>query len=105
MKGGEEPYSTEESQTLNNLVNQSQGMVGPFVTLYMTLLDFSNLSTINQDNLSLQNSIGGFTEFLLKSTISVAVFIPLVALAATLIIRVVLLRAIIAFVPLGIVFW
>lgn len=105
LKGGEEPYSTEESQTLNNLVNQSQGMVGPFVTLYMTLLDFSNLSTINQDNLSLQNSIGGFTEFLLKSAISVAVFIPLVALAATLIIRVVLLRAIIAFVPLGIVFW
>lgn len=99
------PYSSQSSHTLNTLMDQSQGMVWPFVTLYMTLLNFSNLSNIDQADVSVENQIWWFTEFLLKSAISVAVFIPLVALAGVLIIRVILLWAIIAFIPLGIVFF
>ena len=99
------PYSSQSSHTMNTLMDQSQGMVWPFVTLYMTLLNFSNLSNIDQEDVSVENQIWWFTEFLLKSAISVAVFIPLVALAGVLIIRVILLWAIIAFIPLGIVFF
>lgn len=103
LSWGQLPYSSQESKTLHKLINQSDGMVGPFVMLYMTLLNFSNLSNIETHNASLYNSIGWFIEFGLKAAISVGVFIPLVALAGILILRVILLWGIIAFIPLGIV--
>ncbi len=99
------PYSAQSSQTFQTLMDQSQGMVGPFVTLYMTLLNFSNLSNTDTHNASVSNQIWWFVEFGLKAAMSIAVFIPLVAIAMTLIIRVVLLWGIIAFIPLGIAFY
>lgn len=104
IQGWQPPYGTQSAQTFNNLINQSKGMVWPFVTLYMTLLNFSNLSHINTDDASVKNAIGWLLEFTLKTVISIAVFVPLVALAAILIVRVILLWGIIAFIPLGIVY-
>ena len=99
----QEPYSSQNGLTMNNLINESKGMVWPFITLYITLLDFSNLSIQDTKDKTAATTLNGVTEFLLKWGISIALFIPLVALAITLIIRIVLLRWIIAFIPLGIV--
>ncbi len=100
------PYSNENWLTMNTLINKSKGMVWPFITLYMSLLDFSNLSVQDTEDKTTATTLNGVTEFLLKWAISVALFIPLVALVLTLIIRVVILRWIIAFIPLGIVaYW
>ncbi len=102
-QGNTPPYSSQGWLTLHTLINSSKGMVWPFVTLYMSLLDYSQLTYLN--NWTAKNAeLGALTEFLLKGAVSLALFIPLVALAVVLIIRVVLLRAIIAFIPLGIVF-
>lgn len=100
-----EPYSSQWGLTMNTLINKSKGMVWPFVTLYMSLLDFSNLSVQGTYDKTQETTFGGITEFLLKWAISVALFIPLVALAFVLIVRVVILRWIIAFIPLGIVLY
>jgi hypothetical protein len=71
----------------------------------MSLLDFSNLSSQDTENQTAATTLNGVTEFLLKSAVSIALFIPLVALAITLIIRIVILRGVIAFIPLGIVLY
>ncbi len=99
------PYSAENGLTMNTLINKSKGMVWPFITLYMSLLDFSNLSVQDTENKNAATTLNGVTEFVLKWAISIALFIPLVALALTLIIRIVILRWIIAFIPLGIVLY
>ena len=104
INGWQAPYGTQPAQTFNNLFNQSKGMVWPFVTLYMTLLNFSNLSHTSTQDASINNTIGGLLDFTLKAIISIAVFVPLIALAAILIIRVILLWGIIAFIPLWIVY-
>jgi hypothetical protein len=97
------PYNSQAGLTMNTLINQSKGMVWPFVTLYMSLLDFSNLSVQGTQDKTQETTFGGITEFLLKWAISIALFIPLVALAFVLIVRIVVLRGVIAFIPLGIV--
>lgn len=96
------PYSSQPQRTLRSLIKDSEWMVWPFVTLYMTLLDYSNLSSIAHNRSSVNNTIWWFMEFWLKGIVSVAIFIPLIALAVILILRVVILRVIIAFIPLWI---
>ena len=98
-------YSAENWLTMNTLINKSKWMVWPFITLYMSLLDFSNLSIQDTEGQTAATTLNWVTEFLLKSAISIALFIPLVALAITLIVRIVILRWIIAFIPLGIVLY
>lgn len=105
MTWWQEPYSSQGGLTMNTLINKSKGMVWPFITLYMSLLDFSNLSVQDTENQTTATTLNGVTEFVLKWAISIALFIPLVALALTLIIRIVILRWIIAFIPLGIVLY
>lgn len=105
MAWGQEPYASQNGLTMNTLINRSKGMVWPFITLYMSLLDFSNLSSQDTENQTATTTLNGITEFLLKSAVSLALFIPLVALAITLIIRIVILRGVIAFIPLGIVLY
>lgn len=102
--GDHPPYSNQFWQTINNLINDSKGMVWPFVTLYMSMLDFSNLSIIDTHNSSLYRNVGGLIELLLKWAISIWLMIPLIAIAIILILRVVLLWALIAFTPLWIAY-
>lgn len=101
----QEPYASQQWLTMNTLINKSKWMVWPFITLYMSLLDFSNLSSQDTENQTAATTLNGVTEFLLKSAVSIALFIPLVALAITLIVRIVILRWVIAFIPLGIVLY
>lgn len=97
--------SQQDVSTINTLINKSKGMVWPFITLYMSLLNFSNISVHNTTNATVATTVGWVSEFLLKSAVSLALFIPLIALAVTLIIRIVILRWVIAFVPLWIVMY
>jgi hypothetical protein len=100
------PYSNQTNGlTMHTLIQKSKGMVWPFITLYITMLDFSNLSVQDTKDQTVTTTIGWISEFFLKTWISIALFIPLVALAITLIVRIVLLRWIIAFIPLGIVIY
>jgi len=101
--GWQEPYTSQNGLTMNTLINKSKGMVWPFITLYMSLLDFSNLSIQDTDNKTTNSTLWWITEFTLKAAISIALIIPLIALAVILIIRIVILRGVIAFIPLGIV--
>lgn len=99
------PYNSQNGLTLNTILDRSKWMVGPFITLYMTLLDYSNLSITDGNNSTISSEVWWLMEFILKWAISIALFIPLVALALVLIIRVIILRWVIAFIPLWIVIY
>lgn len=78
-------------------------MVGPFVTLYVSLLDFSNLSINNSDSQDVSGqAIGAMIEFLMRTIIGIMLLVPLIALTVVIIMRVVLMWGVIAFIPLGI---
>ncbi len=73
--------------TISDLINRSKGFVWPLVTLYSSLLNFSQLSTATVTSAS-----GTAFIFIIKSLVALALFFPLVALALVLIARVWVLR-------------
>lgn len=93
-------YTSQPYRTLASLIDNSQGMVGPFVTMYMSLLNFSNLSDLDANNTTIGKTVGNFIDILLKTVVGIVLFIPLVAISVMLIMRVVILWAVIAFSPL-----
>ena len=92
--------------TIDGLLQKSKWYVGPFVTIYSSLLNFSDLTS--DSNLENNNVYENFFIFIIKIAFSLAMLAPLIALAVVLIIRVGYLRLIIAFSPwivLISVFW
>lgn len=83
--------------TIDKLMQESKWYVGPFVTIYASLLNFSDLTS--DSNLTDNNVYENFFIFIIKIAFSLAMLAPLIALAAVLIIRVWYLRLIIAFSP------
>ena len=98
-----EVYGDQDGLSLNKLMDKSKGMVWPFVTLYVSLLDFGNLSYNENDENDLSKAVGGVTEFLIRGIIGILLLVPLITLAVVLIMRIGILWGIIAFTPLGIV--
>jgi hypothetical protein len=98
--GDNKPYSEQNGLSMVKLLDQSRWMVGVFVTLYMTLLDFSNISLNDNSNTTVTSSVGGITEFVMRAVIGILLLLPLVALSVTLIMRIGILRWLIAFAPL-----
>lgn len=96
-------YTNTNGLSTKSLLDQSKGMVWPFVTLYMTLLDFSNISLNNSSETTLSWAVWWITEFLVRAIIGILLLVPLIALSVSLIMRIWLLRWIIAFSPLGII--
>lgn len=96
-------YTNINGLSTKSLLDQSKGMVWPFVTLYMTLLDFSNISLNNSSETTLSWAVWWITEFLVRAIIGILLLVPLIALSVSLIMRIWLLRWIIAFSPLGII--
>lgn len=74
------------AMTISDLINKSKWFVGPLVTMYSSLLNFSQLTDTNVTTIGETSGI-----FLIKTAVAIALFFPLLALAAVLIARVWLL--------------
>lgn len=81
--------------TLDKIVDKSKWFVGPLITMYSSLMDFSQLA--NTNNETSFGEIGG--EMLIKTWFAIWLFFPLIALAVVLIIRVGFMRAVIVWSP------
>jgi hypothetical protein len=87
--------NTTDATTLSDIVNSSKGFVGVLVTMYSSLLNFSQISDTSITSLG---AVSG--EVLIKAVIALALLIPLIALTVVLIIRVGFLWLVIAASPL-----
>lgn len=79
-------FAASESITIGELIDKSKGFVWPLVTMYSSLLNFAQLTDTNVTSLSESSGI-----FIIKTGIAIALFFPLLALAAVLIARIALL--------------
>ncbi|MFA5747636.1 MAG: hypothetical protein WC872_00815, partial [Candidatus Absconditabacterales bacterium] len=86
--------------TFSQLIDKSKGFVGPLITMYASLLNFTELSDIDTSS-----GLGTITtQMIIKMLVAIALFFPLVALAGVLIIRVGFLRVVIVGSPFLILF-
>ncbi len=83
---------------LEELMEKSQWLVWPLVTIYISILDFSNITSVS-DTMKDTTSVGVIIEFIMKAVAAIFMIIPLITLALVLLMRVWILRAIIAFSP------
>lgn len=85
---------------LSDLMADSTTFVGPMVTLYVSILDFSNLHTTAIGGGEAESGMAFFFEFFLKSIVGLMLIVPLIILAVVLIMRIGILWIVIAFSPL-----
>lgn len=83
---------------LEELLEKSQWLVWPLVTIYISILDFSNMTSVS-DAMANTTTSGVIIEFIMKVAAAICMVIPLIALALVLLMRVGILWAIIAFSP------
>lgn len=83
---------------LEELLEKSQWLVWPLVTIYISILDFSNITSVS-DAMANTTTSGVIIEFIMKVAAAICMIIPLIALALVLLMRVGILWAIIAFSP------
>ncbi len=83
--------------TIDNLLDRSKWFVWPFITIYSSLLDFSSLAT---DPTGGNGVVADFLDLIIKLFFAVILFVPLVALAVVLIVRVWILWLVIAASPI-----
>lgn len=81
--------------TLTNILEKSKWFVGPFITIYSSLLNFSDLA----EPASWSSIVWDFLDLIIKLFFAFVLFIPLLVLAIVLVIRIWLLRLIIAASP------
>lgn len=80
-------FSGSTSMTIGQLINKSKWFVWPLVTIYASLLNFTQLTDSNTSSIWETSGI-----FIIKACVALALFFPLVALALVLIARVGILR-------------
>ena len=85
---------TTAATSLSDVVNKSKWFVGVLVTMYSSLLNFSQISDTSITSLG---AVSG--EVIIKAAIAIALLIPLIALTVVLIIRVGFLWLVIAISP------
>ena len=73
--------------TIGQLINKSKWFVGPLVTIYASLLNFTQLTDSNTSSIWETSGI-----FIIKACVAIALFFPLIALALVLIARIGILR-------------
>ncbi len=98
----EEFKDTEEwgvGTFMSDIMEDSTTFVGPMVTLYVTLLEFSNLHTTAIGGGEAESGMAFFFEFMLKALIGLMLIVPLIVLAVVLIMRIGILWVVIAFSP------
>lgn len=90
-------FSKTLAPTVSQLIDKSQWFVGPFVTIYASIMDFANLSDSNSNTSSIGKNLGNM---MIRVAVAVGLVFPLIALAVVLFIRIWFLRAVIAASPL-----
>lgn len=90
-------FSKTLAPTVSTIIDKSKGFVGPFVTIYASIMDFANLSDGNSNTSSIWRNIWSM---LIRTGVAVWLIFPLIALAVVLFIRIGFLRAVIAASPL-----
>jgi len=71
--------------TLDGLLEKSKWFVGPFITIYSSILDFTTITEpVNEES----NLFNNFFNLIIKFFFAVALFFPLLALAVVLLARV-----------------
>lgn len=81
---------------IDNLLDKSKWFVGPFITIYSSLLDFSTIASDPPGESVLED----FFQLIIKIFFAIVLFVPLLALAVVLIARIWLLRIIIVASPI-----
>ncbi|AHB41488.1 hypothetical protein P148_SR1C00001G0698 [candidate division SR1 bacterium RAAC1_SR1_1] len=96
-KAGFSRFSNTLAPTVSQIIDKSKGFVGPFVTIYASIMDFANLSDSNSNTSSIGKNLGNM---MIRVAVAAGLVFPLIALAVVLFIRIGFLRAIIATSPL-----
>lgn len=76
-------FNGSNALTISSIIQKSKWFVGPLVTIYSSLLHFTQLTSANITSVS-----GTSWIFIIKSLVAVALFFPLIALALVLIARI-----------------
>lgn len=84
------------SMTLDTILEKSKGFVWPFITIYSSILNFTDMVSAPVSD----NVLVNFFHFLIKVWFGIALFFPLIALAAVLIARIWILWLAIAILPI-----
>ncbi len=92
----------DQKMTVDSLLEKSKGFVWPFITIYSSLLDFT---TIVEDPNQNAWNMSTFFVLVIKLLFAVALFFPLLALAAVLIARVWIIWLAIAISPILVLLW
>jgi len=82
--------------TIDTLLDKSKWFVGPFITIYSSLLDFSTITSPAPGD----SVLSDFLELIIKLFFAIVLFFPLVALAIVLIARIWILWIVIAASPI-----
>lgn len=91
--------------TLGKILQGSKGYVGPFVTLYSSLLGFSDMNYWDKDKKVTSFNWAVFTDFLFKTIFSILLIVPLFTMVIVLVLRVGVLRLAIIFLPFLVLKW
>ncbi|MFA6255892.1 MAG: hypothetical protein WC606_01790 [Candidatus Absconditabacterales bacterium] len=83
LKKGSDFFAASTSTTIADLIKKSKGFVGPLVTIYSSLLNFTQLTNTNVTSNGETSGI-----FIIKAGVAIALFFPLLALALVLIMRI-----------------
>lgn len=87
--------------TIDNLIEQSKGYVWPLITIYSSLLDIQSFADI----WSHTSYVEDFISLMFKLLFSLVLIAPLVWLAIILVVRIWILRLVIAATPVLILIW
>ncbi len=80
-------FSWSNTLSLSTIIQKSKGFVWPLVTMYASLLNFTELTSSSVTSVSGTSGI-----FIIKALVAIALFFPLIALALVLIARIGVLR-------------
>lgn len=87
--------------TIDNLLDKSKWFVWPFVTIYSSILDYSNLASDTEG----KGPVSDFLELIIKLFFAVILFIPLLVFAVILLVRIGTLWLVIAASPILMLWW
>ncbi|HKL43925.1 MAG TPA: hypothetical protein VJ892_01455, partial [Candidatus Absconditabacterales bacterium] len=87
--------------TIDSLLEKSKGFVGPFITIYSSLLDYTSIADGPGQDVDVTSA---FFMLLIKVLFAAALFFPLLALAVVLLVRIGVLWLAIASMPIIILF-
>ncbi len=76
-------FSGSNAPSLSSIIQQSKWFVWPLVTMYSSLLNFTQLTTVSVTSVSWASGM-----FIIKALVAIALFFPLIALALVLILRI-----------------